>query len=129
VRAQRDELRQKLEQAEKQEPMACPYPCGWDNLFSIIIKKGAYLSTSTIDDEKPLSDHQRQEMMSMIDYARTLASWGKSTRPQTAPPKKEWVGLTDGDIAQTMHGSVEGSNMLPYQFARAIEAKLREKNT
>ena len=41
----------------------------------------------------------------------------------------QWVGLTDGDIAQTMHGSVEGSNMLPYQFARAIEAKLREKNT
>jgi hypothetical protein len=45
-----------------------------------------------------------------------------------APPKREWVGLTDGDIAQTMHGSVEGSNMLPYQFARAIEAKLKEKN-
>jgi hypothetical protein len=43
--------------------------------------------------------------------------------------KREWVGLTDGDIAQTMHGSVEGSNMLPYQFARAIEAKLKEKNT
>lgn len=46
-----------------------------------------------------------------------------------APRKREWVGLTDGDIAQTMHGSVEGSNMLPYQFARAIEAKLKEKNT
>jgi hypothetical protein len=46
----------------------------------------------------------------------------------TAPPKR-WVGLTDADIAQTMHGSVEGSNMLPYQFARVIEAKLKEKNT
>ena len=46
----------------------------------------------------------------------------------TAPPKREWVGLTDGDIAKTMHGSVEGSNMLPYQFARAIEDKLKEKN-
>ena len=46
-----------------------------------------------------------------------------------AAHKREWVGLTDGDIAQTMHGSVEGSNMLPYQFARAIEAKLKEKNT
>ena len=41
---------------------------------------------------------------------------------------REWVGLTDGDIAKAMHGSVEGSNMLPYQFARAIEAKLKEKN-
>ena len=43
--------------------------------------------------------------------------------------KREWVGLTDADIAQAMHGSVEGSNMLPYQFARAIEAKLKERNT
>jgi hypothetical protein len=47
---------------------------------------------------------------------------------ENAKPK-EWVGLTDADIAQTMHGSVEGSNMLPYQFARAIEQALKEKNT
>jgi hypothetical protein len=46
-----------------------------------------------------------------------------------AARKREWKGLKDGDIAQAMYGSVEGSNMLPYQFARAIEAKLREKNT
>jgi hypothetical protein len=44
-------------------------------------------------------------------------------------PKREWVGLTDADIAKAMHGSVEGSNMLPYQFARAIEQALKEKNT
>lgn len=47
---------------------------------------------------------------------------------QSCQAKREWVGLTDGDIAQTMHGSVEGSNMLPYQFARAIEVKLKDKN-
>ena len=28
--------------------------------------------------------------------------------------QREWVGLTDADIAHTMHGSVEGSSMLPY---------------
>jgi hypothetical protein len=27
-----------------------------------------------------------------------------------------------------MHGSVEGERMLPYQFARAIEAELKAKN-
>jgi len=42
----------------------------------------------------------------------------------TAPPKKEWVGLTDEEIYFEM----------PYkdtlfEFARAIEAKLKEKNT
>lgn len=35
-----------------------------------------------------------------------------------APPQREWVELTDADITQTM-----------YRFARAIEAKLRSKNT
>jgi hypothetical protein len=125
----KEALRQAIEQAEKQEPVACPYPCGWDNLFSIIIKKGAYLSTSTIDDEKPLSDHQRQEMMSMIDYARTLASWGKSTRPQTAPQKKEWVGLTDEEAKKVFgeHNCVISADLAGI-LARAIEAKLKEKN-
>ena len=42
--------------------------------------------------------------------------------------QREWVGLTDANIAQTMVETVEGSAMLPYLFARAIEAKLREKN-
>jgi len=51
------------------------------------------------------------------------------TKLYAAPPQREWVGLTDADIAHAMHGNVEGSNMLPYQFARAIEAKLKEKNT
>jgi hypothetical protein len=54
----------------------------------------------------------------------------KALRQALAQPEQErkWVGLTDADIAQTMHGSVEGSNMLPYQFARVIEAKIKEKN-
>jgi len=42
----------------------------------------------------------------------------------TAPPKREWVGLDDNEIQDTEHfcGDV-------FEFARAIEAKLREKNT
>jgi hypothetical protein len=45
-----------------------------------------------------------------------------------AAAQREWVGLTDQEIAAVMQGSVEGERMLPYQFARAIEAKLKEKN-
>ena len=44
----------------------------------------------------------------------------------TAP--RQWVGLANEEIEAVMHGSVEGERMLPYQFARAIEAKLKEKN-
>jgi hypothetical protein len=43
----------------------------------------------------------------------------------TAPPKKEWVGLTDEEI-HDMNGYEEDRRM--YRFARAIEAKLKEKN-
>ena len=41
------------------------------------------------------------------------------------PPKKEWVGLTDQEIHE-IDGYEEDRKM--YRFARAIEAKLREKN-
>jgi len=43
----------------------------------------------------------------------------------TAPPKKEWVGLTDAEI-HDMNGYEEDRRM--YRFARAIEAKLKDKN-
>ena len=36
--------------------------------------------------------------------------------------KKEWVGLTEKDI-------VDCFDLMPPKFARAIEAKLKEKNT
>jgi hypothetical protein len=45
----------------------------------------------------------------------------------TAPPKREWVGLTDAEIADIAN-LCRWSNTYHADFARAIEAKLREKN-
>jgi hypothetical protein len=42
--------------------------------------------------------------------------------------QRQWVGLANEEIEAVMQGSVEGERMLPYQFSRAIEAKLKEKN-
>ena len=43
-----------------------------------------------------------------------------------APPQREWLGLTDDEIYE----AVENSNsVLVKDMARAIEAKLKEKNT
>ena len=42
----------------------------------------------------------------------------------TTPPKREWQGLTDNEIAL-----VNADYPHPQGFARAIEAKLKEKNT
>ena len=52
----------------------------------------------------------------------------------TAPPKREWVGLTDEEIfdiadkfGSFQYGDAQGHKRLDY--AKAIEAKLKEKNT
>jgi hypothetical protein len=41
----------------------------------------------------------------------------------TAPPKRDWVGLTDGDM-EALFLNEDG-----VRFARYIEAKLKEKNS
>jgi hypothetical protein len=80
-----------------------------------------------------------QEPVAFINVEKQKLEWAKLTSwhtptivnlPKiplyTAPPKKEWVGLTDEEI-HDMNGYEEDRRM--YRFARAIEAKLKEKNT
>jgi hypothetical protein len=48
----------------------------------------------------------------------------------TSPPKREWVGLTDEEISD-LWCKVSNTDFVTidtHEFARAIEAKLREKN-
>jgi hypothetical protein len=49
----------------------------------------------------------------------------------TAPPQREWRGLTDQEVLHIIWSSAEDSKntgRFEYFFARAIEAKLKEKN-
>ena len=52
-----------------------------------------------------------------------VCSW-QFTPPQTPPPKREWVGLTDEDVdyIADKYATLQGA-------IRAVEAKLRSKNT
>jgi hypothetical protein len=50
----------------------------------------------------------------------------------TAPPKREWVGLTDDEFVAILIEAGErskGMRELIAWLAKAIEAKLKEKNT
>jgi hypothetical protein len=47
----------------------------------------------------------------------------------TTPAQRTWVGLTDEEIVAVRGLNIQGGRMRPYAFARAIEAKLKEKNT
>jgi hypothetical protein len=47
----------------------------------------------------------------------------------TAPPQREWQGLTDEEILEEYRQSYgDDGNLTDVYFARAIEAKLKEKN-
>ena len=46
----------------------------------------------------------------------------------TAPPKKEWVGLTDEEIGEVISGQFAERNYW-VKITKALEAKLKEKNT
>ena len=49
----------------------------------------------------------------------------------TAPPRKEWVGLTEDEVENLMNATGIFGGLTPDEIAlaRAIEAKLKEKNT
>ena len=50
--------------------------------------------------------------------------WPDSVPLYTAPPQREWQGLTDEEISELIRNTHNTGS-----FVRAIEAKLREKNT
>jgi hypothetical protein len=45
----------------------------------------------------------------------------------TAPPQREWQGLTDEEVKSAASLGIYEKPLI--EFARAIEAKLKEKNT
>jgi hypothetical protein len=91
-------LRQAIEQAEKQEPVA------WITNFGS--SSGPSVSL------KPPSG----------------GFFGVITPLYTTPPRKEWVGLTDDEILDLWIANHKDTGATD-AFARAIEAKLKEKNT
>ena len=47
----------------------------------------------------------------------------------TAPPQRPWVGLTDEELKNLFDAEIDRKHADYLRFARAIEAKLKEKNT
>lgn len=47
----------------------------------------------------------------------------------TAPPRRQWQGLTDEEIGKLRHLIDPSAGWSYMEFARAIEANLRERNT
>ena len=89
-----------------QEPVACPFPCGWKRLFEIIVADGAFLARS-LEEGEAITEHQRKVVMQMIGYAKDMALHGmKAIREALAQSDQESDDLT---IAY-MSGVFDGKN-------------------
>ena len=107
-------VRQAIEQAEKQEPMAF-------KIYKPTPPRGAIPNVR--DAELPWVYDQDPS-------SGNVASMWVTPVKNTPQPQREWVGLTDTDIGdEYVRFQIQGGfNRFEYA-ARAIEAKLKEKNT
>ena len=66
------------------------------------------------------------------DYKRGYAdamNWKVQNHLEHLPPaQRKWVGLTDAEIWQMVNDCTFAHDLHADKFARAIEAKLKEKN-
>lgn len=91
-----------------------------DALARLIRIMGTFdLATGHADTMDQALDALEEELRDVLGHLRARREQQRES---------EWVGLTDEEIEAAGHLNVEGERMLPYSFARAIEAKLREKN-
>ena len=81
---------------------------------------------------RPKHEHQGDNCPK--PYTTTWNAWDYPFAPDTTQLQRTWVGLTDEEIeAARIRVFIEcGADLIPVvaaYFARAIEAKLKEKNT
>jgi hypothetical protein len=82
------------------------------------------------------------EPVAYINVEKRALEWAKLTRWETptvvkmdkvplytAPPKKEWVGLTNEEIEDIRLEYHYADGAVKVGYERAIEAKLKEKNS
>jgi hypothetical protein len=134
-------LRQAIEQAEKQKPVGYLYDWLNPDNRDEVIRDWFAASMYVIEKDKgfnvrPLytapvhasENAEKQEPVAWMWKDGTLTSDpdfadGTWTPLFTAPPKREWVGLTDEERFLNDARSKE-----EIEYAKAIEAKLKEKN-
>ena len=82
------------------------------------------------EQEKALREYLQEAIVPLIEQVlvKKLGQAMSFAAEQLIQPKREWQGLTDEEIELAFY---EFDNARSYivSFARAIEAKLKEKNT
>jgi hypothetical protein len=85
------------------------------------------------EKEKTLRDFVHEAIVPLIEdvLVKKLYQALEVVVSEIKPPRKEWVGLTDEETLKQWHRTSEIIPMCDHykHFYRAIEAKLKEKNT
>jgi len=125
-------LRQAIEKAEKKEPKK------WVEVECPLCGEMAVAHTHPVLTTPQPQQAEKQEPVGVVDSTISgHIDWlcvvfpKQGTKLYTTPqPQREWVGLTDEEIALVCSEcAASAHNWNDISFARAIEAKLKEKNT
>jgi hypothetical protein len=103
----------------QQEPVAKPYAYEYgrdngDGTYSVVIEKGDLVQTApaVYNYVRPRNAHKDWTIKELFD------------RP---PAQRTWVGLTSEELDEMFSKTLKGKKLVNW-VAKAIEAKLREKN-
>lgn len=102
------------------EPVAWMYTSHWKGDEIFITRYQSELTKYKADKVWPLYTHPLVIDKSAAIRIATALGW---------EPKREWVGLTDEDIVRIASTPCAVVGSYVHTFARAAEAKLKEKNT
>ena len=127
-------LRQAIEQAEKQAPVATliehlAFTDGIIRFYGVENMEQLPVGTEFYTTPQPQQDKKQEPVTILQRYPRIgLGVEGTLPIDTTPQPQREWVGLTDEEI-QAILDNPEPFYDTMFWFARTIEAKLKEKNT
>ena len=85
-------------------------------------------------EQEPVAEIQLEDLGPPFKAMRVTTHFYKEvpavgTKLYTAPPKREWVGLTDQEIHEIVYEQMEGKHPAAgFRVANCIESKLKEKN-
>jgi hypothetical protein len=152
-------LRQAIEHAEKQEPIA--FVTGtYGGRFTVkplnpamVLSLNMALYTTPQPQQAEKQEQTRSQKLRDAGFTRRPKGWERDAEqaekqlcvacegnPQgenipcavcgaTPQPQREWVGLTEEDINEVLGSDIHDEPSGLLDFVRAIEAKLRSKNT
>ena len=128
---ERDELQKQVWRYEKNGVTCQTYQHKIDRTCSECNVQEDYTTTPQIEQE-PVATVQCINGVT-IGYLDVMQPIG--TKLYTTPPQRTWVGMTDDDIAVVLTGDASLGTRLDeltpswIELVKAVEAKLKEKNT